>query len=124
MATRNENPIPVRAVHPGEVLREELKERGVSQRAFAAAAGVAASRLCEVINGKRALNTTLAAKLEALLGIPCASWLGLQSDYERDTAAIAARNAANVRAANVRAASVSVPHGGIGRMSAAGIATV
>ena len=33
MATRSNRIVPVRAIHPGEILREELQERGISAEA-------------------------------------------------------------------------------------------
>ena len=35
MATRNENPAPFMAVHPGMMIKPELDERGISQKEFA-----------------------------------------------------------------------------------------
>ena len=34
MATKNDRRVPARAVHPGEILGEELKERGIKQKEF------------------------------------------------------------------------------------------
>ena len=57
MATRNENPAPFMAVHPGMMIKPELEERGISQKDFAKMVGTQASHLSEVLNGKRALTT-------------------------------------------------------------------
>ena len=35
METRNENPTPWIATHPGTILKLELEERGISQKEFA-----------------------------------------------------------------------------------------
>ena len=40
MATRNENPAPFMAVHPGMMIKPELEERGISQKDFAKMVGI------------------------------------------------------------------------------------
>lgn len=72
------------AIHPGEVLREELKERGITQKAFADMIGMRASHLNELINGKRSITITIADKLEKALGIDSISWMNLQTQYNYD----------------------------------------
>ena len=67
MATRNNRLVPVRAIHPGEILREELQERGIKQKDFAKQIGVQATHLNAFIHGKRNLNDDLAMKLESHL---------------------------------------------------------
>ena len=69
MATRNENPAPFMAVHPGMMIKPELEERGISQKDFAKMVGIQASHLSEVLNGKRALTTDLAVKIESAIGV-------------------------------------------------------
>lgn len=81
MATKSNRIVPARAIHPGEILREELQERGVKQKDFAQAIGVQASHLNEFIKGKRNLNEDLAMKLEFLLGIPFKTWMSLHNGY-------------------------------------------
>jgi len=75
------NLVPFGPTHPGELIRDELAARNISQAALAKQIGVSASLLDEVINAKRAVNTELALLLEASLGIPADMWLNLQSDY-------------------------------------------
>ena len=53
MATKNENPAPFMAVHPGMMIKPELEERGISQKDFAKMVGIQASHLSEVLNGKQ-----------------------------------------------------------------------
>lgn len=81
MATRSNRLVPARAIHPGEILREELQERGIKQKAFAQAIGVQATHLNEFIKGKRNLNEDLAMKLESQLGIPFKTWMNLHHGY-------------------------------------------
>lgn len=81
MATRNNRLVPARAIHPGEILREELQERGIKQKDFALAINVQATHLNEFIKGKRNLNEDLAMKLESQLGIPFKTWMNLHNGY-------------------------------------------
>lgn len=81
MATNNNRLTSNRAIHPGEILREELKERGIKQKDFAKAIGWQATHLNEFIKGKRNLNEDLAMRLESQLGIPFKTWMSLHSGY-------------------------------------------
>ena len=80
-----------RAVHPGEVLNEELKERGIKQKDLAARIGVLPSHLNELIKGKRSFTVTIAMALEKELGIPYDFWMRMQYGYEHDCLVIAQR---------------------------------
>ncbi len=75
------NLTPFEPTHPGQLIRDELEERKMSQAKLAQQIGVSPSLLNDVINGKRAVNTELALLLEAALGIAAHIWLDLQSDY-------------------------------------------
>ena len=86
MATRNENPAPFMAVHPGMMIKPELEERGISQKDFAKMVGTQASHLSEVLNGKRALTTDLAVKIESAIGLPAKILLSAQTQYELESA--------------------------------------
>lgn len=81
MATNNNRLTSNRAIHPGEILREELKERGIKQKDFAKAISWQATHLNEFIKGKRNLNEDLAMRLESQLGIPFKTWMSLHSGY-------------------------------------------
>lgn len=81
-----------RAIHPGEILREELKERGIKQKDFAQAIGWQATHLSEFINGKRNLNEDLAMRLESHLGIPFKTWMSLHNGYIYECKTLEKRN--------------------------------
>ena len=72
---------PYNPTHPGEVLKDELEYRGISQRGLAKKMGISYSALNEVLNAKRALNTELAMMMEANLltssGTIRATWTNL-----------------------------------------------
>ena len=72
---------PFQPTHPGEILKEELEFRGISQRGLAKQLGISYSALNEVLNGKRVLNTELAMMLEAALGVDAAPLLAMQNEY-------------------------------------------
>ena len=86
MATKNENPVPFMAVHPGAMIKPELEERGISQKEFASMLGVQASHLSEILNGKRALTTDLAVKIEKAIGLPAKILLSAQTQYDLESA--------------------------------------
>ena len=74
------------AIHPGEMLKDELQARGLSQRKFAGIIGMPYTAFNEIINGKRPITTDTALKIEAATGITADLWLGLQADYNMQTA--------------------------------------
>ena len=85
MATRNENPAPFMSVHPGMMVKPELVERGIAQKEFAKMLGIQASHLSEVLNGKRALSTDLAVKIEEAVGLPAKLLLSAQAQYDLES---------------------------------------
>ncbi len=81
METNNERLTPFKPTHPGEILKEELAERGITQKEFAQLIGMHASHLNAFIKGKRNMNEDLAIKLEKHLGIPYNVWMSLHAGY-------------------------------------------
>ena len=73
---------PYKPTHPGEVLKDELTFRGVSQRGLAKELGISSSVLNSVLNGKRALHPELALMMEAALGVEAAPLLAMQNEYD------------------------------------------
>lgn len=73
---------PFKSVHPGEILGEELKARGISQKVFAEKIGIQATHLSALIHGTRSITSAVASKLESgLEGISADTWLRLQQEY-------------------------------------------
>lgn len=70
-------------IHPGEMIRDELEYRGITQKALAEEIGMSTSVVNEILNGKRAVNIEFAMLLEAALGIEADLWIRLQSDYNK-----------------------------------------
>ncbi|MYH40802.1 MAG: HigA family addiction module antidote protein [Chloroflexi bacterium] len=70
------------AIHPGELLGEELESRGMTQRALAEAMGRPPQVINEIVRGKKAITAETAIQLEEVLGTSARLWLGLQATYE------------------------------------------
>lgn len=85
------NITPFMATHPGEMIKDELKERNMTQKSLAAETGIKASVLSETINGKRNISMNVALALEKVLGIPAEIWMNMQTQYNLDSANIAER---------------------------------
>ena len=77
---------PFRPTHPGEVLKDELEYRKISQKQLANEMGISYTLLNEVLNGKRQVNTEFALLVEAALDIPAESLLQMQARYNMLTA--------------------------------------
>ena len=86
------NLTPITATHPGEMIKDELKARGMTQKQLAEQTGIKASVLSETINGKRSVSLNVAVALEKALDIPADIWMNMQTQYELDTANITARD--------------------------------
>ncbi len=63
---------------PGDLLREELAARGMSQTDLAWIMGRRVNVVNEIINGKRGISARTAKELEAALGISAEFWLRFQ----------------------------------------------
>ena len=76
---------PAFPVHPGGLVGDEIRERGVSQKVFAQKIGMQASQLSAIIHGVRNITPAVAAKLEYGFGnISASFWLRLQEKYNVD----------------------------------------
>lgn len=67
--------------HPGEVLKDEIEYRKISQRALARQMGISYKVLNDILNGRRSLTTTTAMMFEAALNVPADSLMRLQLKY-------------------------------------------
>ena len=68
-------------IHPGEMIKDEIIARGMTQKELATQMGVSYTVFNEILNGKRPVTTEYALLLEAALGTDANIWIGLQSDY-------------------------------------------
>ena len=77
----------IRPVHPGEILFEEfLKPLNISQNQLGRDLGVSPRRINEVIHGKRSITADTALRLSVYFSNSASFWLGLQMDYDLETA--------------------------------------
>ena len=67
--------------HPGNVLKEELESRGISQKKFSELLSIPYTQLNEILNGKRSVTTDFALMVEAALGINPELLVNMQSRY-------------------------------------------
>lgn len=72
----------MRAVHPGEILKDELDELGVTPTEFARQIDVPPNRVSQIIAGKRTVTGDTALRLGHWFGTDPQFWLNLQSAYD------------------------------------------
>ena len=71
-----------RTVHPGEILRDELAELGVSQSEFARQINVPPNRVSQIISGKRSVTGDTALRFGHWFGVEPQFWLNLQAQFD------------------------------------------
>ena len=71
-----------RTVHPGEILKDELDEYGVSQSSFARQINVPPNRISQIIAGKRAVTGDTALRFGHWFGVEPQFWLNLQTQFD------------------------------------------
>ena len=73
----------MRAIHPGEILREEyLMPMGLSASALSRELRVPAPRINDIVREKRGITTDTALRLAKFLGGEAQFWLNLQNAYD------------------------------------------
>jgi len=75
------NMTPSELIHPGEMIKDEIIARGLTQKELAQQMGVSYTVFNEILNGKRPVTTEYALLLEAALGTDANIWIGLQTEY-------------------------------------------
>ena len=69
-------------IHPGEILAEELNERGLTGSSAARALGVPQSRVSNILRGRTGITADTALRLGRWLGTGPELWLNMQKDFE------------------------------------------
>lgn len=69
-------------MHPGLILKEELKARGLSAAAFALKLRVPPQRVQEIVGGKRTITPETALRIGTALGTGARIWLAMQQAYD------------------------------------------
>jgi len=72
----------MRAIHPGEILKDELDEINLSASAFAKALDVPASRISAILKGQRGITADTALRLAKFFSTTPDFWMSLQSSYD------------------------------------------
>ncbi|GHT67919.1 hypothetical protein AGMMS50239_31950 [Bacteroidia bacterium] len=76
-----ENYVCARPIHPGELLKEEVEYRGISQSKLAAQMGMSYKALNDILNERRPLTPTSAMLFNAALGVEPGMLMRMQLDY-------------------------------------------
>lgn len=70
------------AIHPGEILADELQELSVSPTELARQVGVPPNRITQIIKGQRSITGDTALRLGHWFRTSAQFWLNLQSAYD------------------------------------------
>lgn len=74
-------------IHPGEILQEEfLLPMRITQYRLAKSIGVDARRIHAIVHGERSITAETALLLSRFFGNSAGFWMGLQSQYDLETA--------------------------------------
>ncbi|MGV7210809.1 HigA family addiction module antitoxin [Oxalobacteraceae bacterium A2-2] len=77
----------MRAIHPGEILREDfLAPLGLTASALSEAIHIAAGHIDEILQERRDITPDIASKLASHFGGDAQSWLNLQQAYNLKSA--------------------------------------
>lgn len=81
------------ATPPGATMKEQLNDRGMSQKEFAARMDMSEKHISKLINGDVQLTPETAVRLEMVLGIPARFWNNLEAIYREKIIKAEAENA-------------------------------
>ena len=70
------------AIHPGEILADELEEIGITPTELSRQLGVPPNRISQIIAGKRAITGDTALRLGHWFRNNAQFWLNLQASYD------------------------------------------
>lgn len=73
-------------VHPGEILEEEMKERGLTTHDIAHMTGTPEPYIAGIVKGENKLHPAFALRLERCFGVSHQTWDNLQKNYDDQTA--------------------------------------
>lgn len=75
-------PNGMRPIHPGEILKQEINELGLSTNAFGRALGVPPNRITDILNERRSITADTALRLARYFGTTPEFWMNLQIAYD------------------------------------------
>ena len=70
------------AIHPGEVLADELDELKLSAAAFSRAVHVPTNRITQILRGERSITADTALRFGHYFGTGPELWINLQRNYD------------------------------------------
>jgi addiction module HigA family antidote len=70
------------AIHPGEILADELQELGITSTELSRRLSVPPNRISQIISGKRSITGDTALRLGHWFGTSAQFWLNLQAAYD------------------------------------------
>ena len=70
------------AVPPGATIKEQLRDRGMSQKEFAERMDMTPKHISQLINGEAKISPEVAVRLEMVLGVPAKFWNNLEAIYQ------------------------------------------
>jgi len=73
-------------IHPGELLRDELNELGISLNRLARDTRIPLSRVSLIVNGRRSITADTAMRLAHYFGTSAQMWMNLQTAYDLEVA--------------------------------------
>lgn len=77
---------------PGETIKEQISDRGISQKELAQRMGISEKHMCNLIKGNVHLTPDIAYRLELVLGVPAYFWNNLEALYQEDIVKIQQEN--------------------------------
>lgn len=80
------------ATPPGATIKEQLLDRGLSQKEFAVRMGMSEKHISKLINGEVQLTPDVAVRLEMVLGISAKFWNKLEATYREKLVKAKAEN--------------------------------
>lgn len=81
------------ATPPGATIREQLEDRGMTQKEFAVRMDMSEKHISQLINGDVRLTPSVALRLESVLGVPASFWNNLEIRYREKLLQVEEENA-------------------------------
>ncbi|PYF06272.1 addiction module HigA family antidote [Rhodobacter viridis] len=72
----------MRAIHPGQILKDELDELGITPTEFSRQIEVPPNRVSQIIAGKRSITGDTALRFGHWFGTDPQFWLNLQAQFD------------------------------------------
>lgn len=84
------------ATPPGATIKEQLDDRGMSQKEFASRMEMSEKHISRLLSGSVQLTPGVAYRLEMVLGLPAKFWCNLESIYRQKLAKVEDENAMDI----------------------------